>query len=130
MNNEKVDVLYAQKYGTKNGIISKGRKSVVHAVFQANYPHGDVYAYISKWLGDKFNKPFVPYMVDLPLENKNMRKELNIPRKATVFGRHGGLNSFDIPFIHDTIRKVLADRKDLYFLFLNTRVFYEHDRII
>ena len=130
LDQERVDVFYAQKYGDNDGVISQERKSVVHAVFQAYEPHGDVYAYISEWLGTKYNQPYVPYMVDLPAIETNLKKELNIPDYATVIGRHGGLYTFDIDFAHKTIVKIVKRRKDIVFLFLNTAPFYHHDRII
>ncbi len=130
LDQEKVDVFYAQKYGTNDGVISTGRKSVVHAVFQAHQPHGDVYAYISEWLGEKYNTPYVPYMVDLPEEGGDLRTKLKIPKRAVVFGRHGGLHSFDISFVHETIKRVLEERNDIFFLFLNTDTFYKHERIL
>lgn len=50
---------------------------------------------------------------------------LNIPAQAAVFCRHGGLTTFNIPFVHDTIFKLLElyDRDKLQFLFLGTENF-------
>jgi hypothetical protein len=62
---------------------------------------------------------------------KNLREELGIPSQAIVFGRHGGSDSFDIPFAHIAIQEILKLRSDLYFLFLGTARFCEpHPRII
>ncbi len=130
LDNENVDVFYAQKSGENDGIVSKGRKTIIHAVFQNHDPHGDVYAYISEWLGNKFNKPFVPYIVDLPDVEGDFRKALNIPADAVVFGRHGGLPSFDIRFAQNTIKKIITQRNDIYFLFLHTNKFVDHENVI
>jgi len=123
LDDNKVDVFYSQKGGVNDGIVSPGRKTVIHAVFQQNQPHGDVYAFISKWLGNRYNAPFVPYTVTLPEINENLRTELNIPKDVIVFGRHGGAETFDIPFVHNVVRRIAEQRKDIYFLFLNTNRF-------
>jgi hypothetical protein len=130
LDREKIDIFYTQKAGFNDGIVSPGRKTVVHSVFQHYEPHGDVYAYISKWLGDKYKSKYVPYIVDLPKTEDNLRKQLNIPSNAIVFGRHGGLETFDIPFVYKTIEKVLAKRDDIYFLFLFTNKFINHKNVI
>jgi hypothetical protein len=61
---------------------------------------------------------------------ENLRKELNIPEDAIVFGRYGGTETFDIPFVHEAIKKILETSPDIYFLFMNTDVFYEHPHIL
>jgi len=130
LDKENVDVFYAQKSGGNDGIISRGRKTVIHAVFQHHDPHGDVYAYISEWLGNKFKEPFVPYIVDLPDVEGDLREELNIPGDSIVFGRHGGLSAFDITFVHNTIKQLLNQRNDIYFVFMHTNKFVEHKNAI
>ena len=125
-----VDIFYAIKAGMNDGIVSKGRKSVNHAVFQYHEPHGDVYAYVSKWLGDRYGSPFVPHMVVLPDINDDLRTELNIPKNAIVFGRHGGEDTFNLPFVYEVIKNVVARRTDIYFLFLGTNKFADHPNII
>lgn len=49
--------------------------------------------------------------------------ELKIPREATVFGRHGGEDSFDIPWVQQAVLEVARDHPGIWFLFLNTRPF-------
>lgn len=123
LDENNVDVFYAQKAGMRDGVISKTKKTVIHTVFQYNQPHGDVYAYISDWLANKYKGVSVPYMVTLPKHDKNLRKELNIPEDAIVFGRHGGIETFDIQYAHQAVREIAKKRKDIYFLFLNTEKF-------
>jgi len=132
LDDNRVDLFYAQKSGHNDGVISKNRKTVVHAVFQDYDPHGDVYAFISEWLSKIYSnvKPFVPYMVDLPDHDKDMREELGIPKHALVFGRHGGIETFDIPWVKTHIVELVNTRKDLYFVFLNTQKFADHPQII
>ena len=50
-----------------------------------------------------------------------MREELGIPPDATVFGRHGGFDVFDIFEAQGAVLSVARARPDIYFLFLNTR---------
>jgi hypothetical protein len=107
LDDNNIDVFYAQKAGFADGVVSTKRKTVIHAVFQQYEPHGDVYAFISEWLSNLYGKKhdFVPYIVDLPDHDKDMREELGIPSDAYVFGRHGGYETFDIPFVKDFIRQ-------------------------
>ncbi|HYF98637.1 MAG TPA: hypothetical protein VD815_00950 [Candidatus Saccharimonadales bacterium] len=121
----KADVFYAQKSGHNDGIISNKIKTVVHAVFQDYEPHGDKYAFISEWLSALYNNAhdFVPYMVTLPDENGDMREELGIPKGAIVYGRHGGYETFDIPYVKHVVVDIAKARPDIYFLFLNTQKF-------
>jgi len=123
LDDNKIDVFYAQKSGQYDGVISYGRKSVNHIVFQHYEPHGNVYAYISEWLGKRFSSPYVPYMVTLPETNENLRELLSISNDAIVFGRHGGVETFDIPFVQETVKKIAATRKDIYFVFQYTNKF-------
>ncbi len=123
----KVELLYAQKAGAVDEIVSKSCKTVVHAVFQYDDPHGDVYAYISEWLSILFGNrhQFVPYMIDLPNEDGDLRKQLNIPKDAIVYGRHGGYETFDIGFVHNTINRLSNINPNTYFLFMNTAPFVD-----
>ncbi|MCK9416553.1 glycosyltransferase family 1 protein [Candidatus Dojkabacteria bacterium] len=123
LDDNNVDVFYAQKSGQCDDVVQKNRKSIIHAVFQHYEPHGDVYAYISEWLGKKYNSPYVPYMVTLPDIKDNLRKELSIPNNAIVFGRHGGAETFNVPYVQNVVRKIAENRKDIFFIFLYTNKF-------
>jgi len=119
-----VDILYTLKAGGKDEVESKNIKTCVHAVFQEFDPHGDVYAYISKWLSSVMTEgksPYVDFMVYLPEVEGDLRKELDIPKDAIVFGRHGGHDTFSIPFAINVVNKIVKERDDIYFLFLNTQ---------
>ena len=127
-----IKYLYHLKAGFKDGVLSKTAKNLIHCVF---YPseinkHGDVYSVISKSIGN--NKyPVVPHIVEpFPVLKENMRTTYNIPNDAIVFGRHGGFDTFNISYVHETIKKILINNDNIYFLFLNTKHFYEHKRCI
>ena len=114
----KLDALYHIKSGYNDGF-NPGLPYLVHSVFD-NEPHGTVYATVSPWMGTCFNLPFVPHVVDCFPTNDNLRNELGIPSGAVVFGRYGGADSFDIPWVWDVINDVLLERNNVYFIFMNT----------
>ena len=133
LQEEKCSVLYCIKYGKNDGFYSEKTKTVVHCVFDMSEPHGNVYAGVSKTLAEKYGKKeFVPHMVSLvpSVTRANLRETLRIPEEAIVFGRYGGMDTFNIRFCWDVISKVLKDRKDIYFLFINTPREVVHDRVI
>ena len=123
---ENCDIFYITKAGENEGQISKVKKTVVHCVFNCNQPHGNVYAGISQFIkGDKRKVPIVPYMINLPDHNRNLRDKLNIPKDAVVYGRHGGYDSFDIKYVHEIVYNVAKNNPDIYFLFMHTQKFCE-----
>jgi hypothetical protein len=118
------DILYIIKYGKNDGKISGIIKTVVHCVFVANEPHGNIYASIAKnILGNNDRFPVVPHMINLPKHSLNMRNQLNIPENATVFGRHGGKTTFDLKFVQNIVFQFARNNPHIYFLFLNTDPF-------
>ena len=76
-------------------------------------------------------------MINLPNNDNNSRKDLNIPKDALVFGRIGGMDQFDIPNVHKAIDKITEENPNIYFLLVNTNKFCKekkniihHDKII
>lgn len=125
------DVLYCIKYGTDDGIFSRRIKTVIHCVFDMSQPHGDIYAGVSEQLARKFNSNvFVPHMVNFEpsadISTTSFRRSLNIPDSATVFGRHGGSDTFDIQWVKLVIEKSVRLNPDIYFIFVNTPRFCAH----
>jgi hypothetical protein len=120
-----IDFTYFIKSGENDGKILKNTKNLIHAVFQNKDPHGDRYAYVSKWLASQMGmeESYVPHIVDLPTPNKNYRKKLNIPDTAIVVGRYGGINDFDLPFVWEAVYNTANTRNDVYFLFMSTAQF-------
>lgn len=126
-----IDCFYAIKSGENDGNLSN-KKNLVHAVFQAHQPHGDVYAYVSEWLSKKMSdgsSPFVPHVVSLPEPTENVREKLGIPNDAFVFGRYGGEDQFDISFVKEAIVEFVEANKSAWFVFFNTIPFADHPRI-
>ena len=133
LKGEKCDVMYCIKYGKDDGFVSSNIKTVVHAVFDLSQPHGDVFAAVSETLAKKYNYSlFVPHMIaHKPSKNgKNLRKELGIPETAVVIGRYGGQDTFNLSFVKESISRIVKDRGDIYFLFINTPVFVNHPQVI
>lgn len=130
---EKVDAFYAIKGGENDEFMPTNVKTLAHCVFRMDEPHGDIYAGVCKYLSDKHGgvHPYVFHIIEKEDPNNftNYRKELGIPENALVLGRHGGNDTFSLEFVKNTIREVLALRSDLYFVFLNTDKFVEHERV-
>ena len=124
LEEEKCDILYGIKAGENDGKLSKVCKNVVHCVFYCNQPHGDIYSSIAPWVdGNNDQFPFVPHMINLPRHDRNMRKELNIPEDAVVFGGYGGKENFDIKEAIEAVHHVASKNPNIYFLFANFNKF-------
>ncbi len=135
IKSEGINLMYAIKAGERDEVISKVVPTMVHAVFPQPFSeiHGSSYAFVSPWLSKvcSNNKvPYVSHMINISRVNGDMRKELNIPADAIVFGCYGGYESFDIPFVHEAIKEEACLRKNIFFLFMNTKPFAEHKNII
>jgi hypothetical protein len=117
---EKVDCVYYIKSGENDGKLVTNAKNLVHAVFKSKEPHGDIYAYVSKWLSNEMSNgelPYIPHMVNLPIHNLDYRETFNLKDKFVV-GWYGG-NNFDIPFAKQAVIDVAKNRSDIEFLFMN-----------
>ncbi|MEI7814131.1 MAG: glycosyltransferase family 1 protein [Coriobacteriia bacterium] len=129
-----IDFLYMIKSGERDEKIpAPGVRHGVHVVFMNHDPHGDVYAYISRWLSNRMSRgrlPYVPHIVSLPVAQADLREELGIPESATVFGRHGGHDTFNIPWVRSTVLRVLEMHENAWFVFLNTDSFVNHERVV
>lgn len=136
MNVNNVDYFYVIKEGTSaDGIVLTDTPTLVHAVFCKNDPHGHRYAYVSDWLcrdqGYDVEKHSVPHMIEkLPPPAYDLRERLGIPKNKTVFGYYGGSTEFNISFAKDVVNRVVNDRDDIVFLFMNIDVFAQHPNVI
>lgn len=152
LENIKCDYVYRQKFGYNDAKLVSSAKNLVHAVFPSYDPHGDVYAYISKWLAlglkegsikceftptpdpstIKGDIPFVPYMIDLPNHNNNFKEFFNIKSEELVIGWYGGINSFDgeLGIARQVVIDVAKKRKDIKFILMNQEAFYDAENII
>lgn len=130
---EKADIFYTIRWGKPtDGPLPKNIPSAVHCVYEMRESHGNSYfavsSHVSTIYGDA-NK-FVPHMIHLPQVNFNLRKELNIPSDAIVFGRYGGQDTFDIDFAKEAIAEIVAKKQNVWFIFMNTPKWANHERIL
>ena len=131
VDQNQIDFIQMIKFGVNDNITPSNCKSGIHYVFNGNSPHGNSYAAVSENLARKFNKKeYVPHIIRKIDAKKNLRKLLNIPEDAFVVGRHGGEETFDLQFVHEAISFAIPRRKNLYFIFLSTKKFIEHERVI
>lgn len=126
LQNEKADFFYCIKNGFNDGVFSRKVPTGIHAIFRESEFHGDIYAYVSPWLSEVMaygKAPWVPHMVHLAKEKGDLKAEIGIPEDAVVFGRHGGDDSFDIPWVQKAVVEAAGNKSKIWFLFLNTREF-------
>lgn len=148
LENIKCDYVYNQKFGYDDNQVVTTAKNLIHAIFPSYQPHGDIYAYISKWLSDsiQYGKikceftptpnpsdlktilQYVPYIVDLPIIANDFKEFFNVKDKLVV-GWYGG-NNFEIPFARQAVIDVANKRKDIVFLFMNQDPFCNLPNVI
>jgi hypothetical protein len=119
------EVLYLTKPGPFDGFIVPGVKNCVHAQFLCDEFHGDAYAYLSSWMSRVMTGRedcFVPFFVPQFVSEKDLREKLGIPNGAKVFGRHGGADTFNIPFVRKAVLQHAQKNSDDHFVFLNTEL--------
>ena len=138
----KIDFFYTLTHGGKdfyefeNKQIWLNCKTIKHCVFHTTCPEGDFYCSISNYLNQKNGTliPVIPHIVEQPIDTTTtLRGELSIPANAIVIGRYGGFKEFNIKEAHDAIYEYLISTTvdpNVYFLFMNTRQFAHHPRII
>lgn len=115
-----LDVLYHIKSGSDDGFRApEGVRYVVHGVFERP-SGGDRNAVVSHWLSSLYDVPYVPHIISLPNDTETLRSSLGINKDAIVFGRYGGIDTFDIHWVWDAIGSTLDRRNDVVFLFVNT----------
>jgi hypothetical protein len=132
LRREKVETIYLTKPGPDDGFLVPGLRNCVHAQFLCDEFHGDAYAYLSSWMSrvmTGWEDSFVPFFVPRFVSEEDLRRKLGIPKGAKVFGRHGGWDTFNIPFARRVVvehaRKYAAD----HFVLLNTEPICESERL-
>lgn len=134
-----LSIFYTQTHGGGNDVYQFNNKNIwgicktiKHCVFDTTYQESDFYIVISECLNLKYNTNYavIPYIVELPENDDNLRDILQIPEGSIVYGRYGGFNEFNINIAHNAIKEYINLDSKSYFLFMNTRKFYEHPRII
>ena len=132
LQKEGVEVIYMTKPGSYDGFLVPGLKNCVHAQFLCDEFHGDVYAYLSPWMSRVMTgreDSFVPFYVPGLESAENLRKQLKISSEARVFGRHGGWDTFNIPFVRKVVAKHTCKHPEDHFVFLNTKPIHGTERL-
>jgi glycosyltransferase involved in cell wall biosynthesis len=135
VDKHKIDTSYFIRSGERD-FLPNNCRTLVHAVFQQYEPHGDCYAYVSQWLANKMNSqhgtsiPSVPHIVQLPEPTDNLREKMGIPAHHTIIGRHGGYDTFDLPWVHQAVATFLEQHDDYTFVFVGTRPWINHPRVL
>lgn len=126
-----IDLTYMIDSGQRKPL-PQNCKTAVHAVFQFNDPHGDRYAYVSKWLSDRMTDgktPYVPHIVKLPSPTGTYRSALGISKDKIVIGRIGGYYTFDIPDVKKYVEQIASTSDRYVFLFVGTEPFVNHPNV-
>lgn len=130
ISSKKIDFLHMIKSGDNDFLTPQNCYTGIHCVFTMTQPHGNVYAGVSEWLARVYGKlEYVPHIIQNYTPTENIRKKLNITENALIVGRHGGLNTFNIPFVKQAISDILKYRNDIFFIFLSTEKFIDHERV-
>ena len=121
--------LPAEKRASSNAALTRRRlphvRTMVHHVFDGrDTREGDVFARISHCVpGDSAVVGHIVKPIDDPEHGATLREELNIPMDATVFGRYGAYETFDIDFVREAVVEVADLHPSIFFVFLHTPPF-------
>ena len=132
LRQQQVEALYQIKPGRDDNFVIPGVRNCIHAMFPESEFHGDVYAYVSPWLSRVMTgRPdrFVPHLVPKLDSKNNLRKTLRIRQDARVFGRHGGWDTFNIPFVREAVVQHARKNPEDHFVFLNTESIREAENL-
>lgn len=130
------DYFYTQKGGPTKQVNPSNSKTCIlrcSIVDPKEDKHGHSYAFVSDWLSKKCSNseiPVVPAIIELPNTMEDFRQEFKIPKNAIVFGRTGGVDTWNIEFVNEVICDILKSNENIYFIFQNTPNFLDHERII
>ena len=130
LKDEKCDIIFIEKAGSPTDELwFDSCKNIIHSVFTLEEPHGDAYTSLSEWLNihHNTNYPVIPYMVEVHETEENLRKSLNIPDDALVFGTYSGADCFNIDYIIQCVKDIVNQNKypNIYFIFMNINSFME-----
>jgi hypothetical protein len=141
------DALYVIKRGFP-GRVTERTPELNHAFHDASHPHGHRFATVSEWVAHTAawtlglpggrrvtihkprKPPVVPHIVTLPDLDEDLREQLSVPEEAVVFGRHGGVGTFNVEFVRRAICAAVEQRDDVWFLLVNVDRFCEHPRVV
>ena len=127
-----VDILYQIKPGPYDGFVVPRIKNCIHSMFLSDEFHGDSFAYVSRWCSKVMTgreESFVPHFVPQLESEAGLREKLGISTKSRVFGRHGGWDTFNIPFVREAVVRHARQNPEDHFVFLNTEPIREGENL-
>jgi hypothetical protein len=132
LKKDRAEVLYLTKPGPFDGFLVPGVKNCVHAQFLCDEFHGDAFAYLSPWMSRVMTgreDSYVPFYVPKFETPQNLRDKLGILPGQKVFGRHGGWDTFNIPFARRAVVEHARKHWTDHFIFLNTEPIHGTERL-
>ena len=122
-----IEVCYMYLAGTENdcGLLPKGFPVITHCVFNGTVPLGNCHTIISSSVPHHPERGtmVLPNILLVADHGDNLRKALNIPDDAVVFGRYGAYFTFSIPWVKEGVVEFARLHSDVWFLFMNTLPF-------
>lgn len=104
--------------------------------FFSKHPNSKSF-YVSAWQSLFFTggtAPFLSHIISTistsDCQPTFIRNHLGIPDSAILLGRHGGLDTWNLPFVNEVVLQAVKTRPDLFFLFINTVPFANHPQLI
>ena len=126
LQSQHCDIIFIEKAGSRDDkLIFNSCKNIIHSVFTLEEPHGEAFTTISHWMNKYHHTsfPVIPNMLEVFDTKENLRKELNIPEDALVFGTYSGAECFNIDYIKQCVKDINKD--NIYFIFMNIIPFME-----
>jgi len=117
----------------------RSESTLIHQVGyqQPEYSLSRHFAYTSYWQSFFFTNgsaSVLPYIISSPRlglqDHTKLRSVLGIPESALVLGRHGGSDTWNLPFASEAVERAVSQRSDLWFIYVGTPKFSSHERII
>lgn len=119
----KIDVCVLGVSGGANSYIPRSCPTISHCVFRCEIPLGSTLHVAISNTVSMGRVPVLPNVICMDHHDRDLRDELGIPAGATVFGRYGGWETFDVPGVHETVLRVARERPGVYFIFMHTKPF-------
>jgi hypothetical protein len=119
-----VDVALVETAGFPHDWLPTTVPVIAHCVFTAAHAlKCTLHTAISESVASRVGVTVLPNVVEHTQPTGTLRAELGIPSDAMVFGRYGGWDTFDIPWVHEVVTRVASQNTDIYFVFMNTKPF-------
>lgn len=130
----KFDFLYyvsSQKPGSHQWLQKAGCKTLLHqnGFQEPDHECASSFAYTSYWQslyftgGSAKTLPCIIEKPDIRCTKQEAREWLGIPQRSLVIARHGGNDTWNLPFASQVVEAVARSRQDIVFLFLGTTPF-------